>query len=53
MDAVAWGLALLGVGLGVSVLAATQVGPPATMLFALGHPTMLAGAVLIETARRR
>jgi len=53
MDTSAWGLAPLGVGLCVTVLAATQVGPPATMLYTFGLPTTLAGVVLLERTRRR
>ena len=45
------GLGLLGVALCVTVLAATQAGTVATALFALGLPTMLAGVVLLESAR--
>lgn len=52
MDATTWGLALLGVGLIVTVVAATQVGPVGTALFAVGLPAMLSGAVLLDTARR-
>jgi hypothetical protein len=52
MDAVWWGLALFGTGLGITVVAATQVGTTATALFALGLPAMLAGVVLLESARR-
>jgi hypothetical protein len=53
MDAVWWGLGLLGVGLCIVVVAAAVAGTVATALFALGLPAMLAGVVLLESARRR
>jgi len=40
-------------GLCMAVLVATQIGSPATALFAVGLPTMLVAVVLLETARRR
>jgi Ca2+/H+ antiporter len=53
MDAVWWGLVLLVAGLCVTVVAAVLEGTAATVLFAVGLPAMLAGVVLLESARRR
>ena len=43
----------MGVGLCVVVVGAALSGASATVLFALGLPAMLAGVVLLESARRR
>ena len=53
MDAVWWGLVLLVVGLCITVVAAALEGTAATALFAVGLPAMLAGVVILESARRR
>ena len=53
MDAVWWGLALLVAGLCVTIVAAAPEGTAATVLIAVGLPAMLAGVVILESARRR
>ena len=53
MDAVWWGLGLLRVGLCVTVVASVLEGTAATVLLAVGLPAMLAGVVLLQSARRR
>ena len=53
MDDVWWRLMLLMVDLCVTVVAAALEGTAATALFAVGLPAMLAGLVILESARRR
>jgi hypothetical protein len=53
MDMVWLGLGLLGIGLCVAVVATALVGTAATVLSALGLPAMLAGVVLLDSARHR
>ncbi|HSK99373.1 MAG TPA: hypothetical protein VK869_03445 [Rubrobacteraceae bacterium] len=52
MDATTWGLALLGIGLIITVAAATRVGSVSTALFAVGLSAMLAGTMLLDMVRR-
>lgn len=53
MDMVWLGLGLLGIGLCVAVVAIALAGTTGSMLFALGLPVMLAGVMLLDSARHR
>ena len=53
MDIVWLGLGLLGIGLCVAVVATALTGAVGTMLSALGLPAMLAGVMLLDSARHR
>jgi hypothetical protein len=53
MDIVWLGLGLLGIGLCVAVLATALAGTTGTVLSALGLPAMLAGVMLLDSARHR
>jgi hypothetical protein len=53
MDMIWLGLGLLAIGLCVAVVATALAGTAATVLSALGLPSMLAGVVLLDSARHR
>jgi len=53
MDIVWLGLGLLGIGLCVAVVATALTGTVGTVLSALGLPAMLAGVMLLDSARHR
>ena len=51
MDAT-WGIAMLVVGLIISIIAATEEGTVSTVLFTVGFLLVVAGVVLLDSARR-
>jgi hypothetical protein len=53
VDIVWLGLGLLGIGLCLAVLATALAGMTGTLLYALGLPAMLAGVMLLDSARHR
>ncbi len=48
-----WGIAMLVVGLIISIVAATEEGTVSTVLFAVGFLLLAGGAMLLDSARRR
>jgi predicted phage tail protein len=48
-----WGIAMLVVGLIVSIVAATAEGTISTVLFAVGFMLLAGGVMLSDSARRR
>ena len=48
-----WGIAMLVVGLIISIVAATEAGTISTVLFAVGFLLLAGGAMLLDSARRR
>jgi Ca2+/H+ antiporter len=53
LDSVWLGLGLLGIGLCVAVVATALTGTVGTVLSALALPAMLAGVMLLDSARHR
>ena len=48
-----WGIAMLVVGLIISIVAATEEGTISSVLFAVGFLLLAGGAMLLDSARRR
>jgi predicted phage tail protein len=48
-----WGIAMLVVGLIISIVAATAEGTLSTVLFAVGVLLLVGGVVVLDTARRQ
>ncbi len=48
-----WGIALVVVGLIISIVAATEEGILSTVLFAVGFLLLVGGVVVLDGARRR
>ena len=51
--AATWGIAMLVVGLIISIVAATEEGTISTALFAVGFLLLVGAVMLLDSARRR